>query len=132
MADLNKDDEPTPGESPVAPAPAPAPAASAAYAPPGASAPVPGRTLGIVALIVAFFVQLLGLILGIVALTQSKRAGAKNTPAVWAIIVSIVLGLLGIVIAIVVFSQTAAFLAQCQGLEPGVYDLDNGGTITCS
>lgn len=55
---------------------------------PPAAAPVPGKTLGIVALILAFFVQIVGLILGIVALVQSRRAGVKNTPAVWAIVLS--------------------------------------------
>jgi hypothetical protein len=66
------------------PAPAPAPA-------------VPGKTLGIVALIVAFFFSVVGLILGIVARNQSKAAGVENTPAKIAIILGIVFTVLSII-----------------------------------
>jgi hypothetical protein len=45
---------------------------------------VPGKTLGIVGLVLAFVMPLLGLILSIVAKVQSRGAGAKNTPATWA------------------------------------------------
>lgn len=81
----------------------------APQAPAGASAPVPGKTLGIVALILAFFFQLLGLILGIVALNQSKGSGYSNAPAKWAIWLSIIFMVLGVVIMIIVFS-TASFV----------------------
>ncbi|WP_203582228.1 DUF4190 domain-containing protein [Microbacterium hibisci] len=81
------------------------PAASPAYgsAPPPAygapaDAPVPGKTLGIVAFVLSFFVQLVALILGIVALVQSRKAGAKNGWAVAAIIISSVLMILGIIL----------------------------------
>ncbi|AZS43342.1 DUF4190 domain-containing protein [Microbacterium oleivorans] len=65
-----------------------------------AAGPKPGRTMGIVALILAIipFTQLIGLILGIVALVQSRKAGAKNGLALAAIIVSIVLMIVGIII----------------------------------
>lgn len=105
------------------PAPQPAPGGAAA-------APVPGKTLGIVALIVAFFFQLIGLILGIVALVQSRKAGVKNTPAVWAIIVSVVLMVIGLIIAIIVFTSLGAALNVCGDLGPGVHEV-NGVTITC-
>ena len=67
---------------------------------------VPGRTLGIVALICSFFFQILGLTLGIIALNQSKNAGYPNGPAKAAIIVSIglmVLGLIAVILAFVFF-----------------------------
>lgn len=76
--------------APTAPAGPPAPDANAyqqpayaqapAYAP-GAPAPgaaVPGKTLGIVAFVLSFFVQLIALILGIVALVQSKKAWSQQ------------------------------------------------------
>jgi hypothetical protein len=65
------------------PAPAPAPAA----------APVPGKVLGIVGLIAAIVwpFQLLGLILSLIARSQSKAAGVPNTPAKAGIIISIIL-----------------------------------------
>ena len=105
------------------PAPAPAPAPQ-----PVASAASDGKTLGIVALVVAFFFQLLGLILAIVAKVQSNRAGVKNTPATVAIIVSIVLMVLGIIIAVAI---VVPLLTQCATYGPGVHTLDNGLTLTC-
>jgi len=63
-----------------------------------ASAPVvPGKTLGIVALIVTFFFSVVGLILGIVARNQSKAAGVENTPAKVAIILGIIFTVLSVI-----------------------------------
>jgi hypothetical protein len=97
---------------------------------------VPGKTLGIVALIVAIFFNIIGLILGIVALNQSKKAGAKNGPAVAAIIVGAVFAVIGAIILIAIIVTSAALVGGavselCAGLEPGVYDLTDGTTITC-
>lgn len=110
-----------------------APAYSApAYPTEGYGAPqaaVPGKTMGIVALILAIVpigLQLVGLILGIVALVQSKKAGHKNGMALAAIIVSSVLIVLGIIATIVIISIVAAttndLASQVQAC------LDNGGT----
>jgi hypothetical protein len=66
--------------------PAPAPAAAAPV--------VPGKTLGIVALVLAFLAPLIGAILGFVAKAQSKPAGYKNTPATVAIVLGIIFTLL--------------------------------------
>jgi hypothetical protein len=109
--------------------------ASAPPAPYGAPAAptIPGKTLGIVAFILSFFVQLVALILGIVALVQSKKAGHKNGWAVAAIIISAVLMVLGIIIAIVVLTTVFGSLAAaCADLGPGVWELEGGGTITCN
>lgn len=103
-------------------APAPVPSAPAAS---------DGKTLGIIALIVAFFFSLIGIILGFVAKGQSKRAGVKNTPATVAIVLGF-LFLIGTIIAIVVgVAGGAALINACAGLEPGTYTLDNGATLTC-
>jgi len=66
------------------------------YAPPGpymqpamvvVQPDIPGKTLGIVSLILPFVgFGLVALILGIVALNQSKQVGYKNTPAIWGIV----------------------------------------------
>ena len=129
MTDANAPADHTP-PPPTYPSAPPAPAGAA----PGA--PIPGKTLGIVALIVAFFANIIGLILGIVALVQSRKAGHKNTPAVWAIIVGSVLFVLSIIIGIIIVSVFAAgaaeLLRQCADLGPGTWTLDNGVTITCS
>lgn len=59
----------------------------------GAAAPVaedPGKTLGIVGLVLAFLAPLIGLILSIIARNQSRNAGFENKLAKAGIIVSIV------------------------------------------
>ncbi|MDF2579309.1 MAG: hypothetical protein K0S49_888 [Microbacterium sp.] len=83
----------------------PTSSADASYQNP--NAPVPGKTLGIVAFVLALVpvgLQLVGLILGIVALVQSKKAGRKNGLALAAIIISAVLMVIGVVVAIVLFT----------------------------
>lgn len=65
----------------------------------------PGKTLGIVGLIVAIFANLIGLIISAIALSQSKKAGYKNTPALAGVIVGSVLfglTLIWIIVAVVV------------------------------
>ncbi|OJU43390.1 MAG: hypothetical protein BGN98_10895 [Microbacterium sp. 69-7] len=132
---------PPPAAPPVAP---PAyqqpgyPAAPAYNGGPAATGTVPGRTLGIVALVLAIVpvgLQPIGLILGIVALVQSKKAGVKNGMAVAAIIVSSVLIVIGIIIGsvvAVVFANAAGDLIQfCANNPSGVYEL-NGQMITCN
>jgi hypothetical protein len=69
---------------------------------------VPGKTLGIVGLIVDFFIPVLGLILSIVAKVQSNRVGAKNTPATVGIVLGIVFIVVYVIIVIVVVALTAA------------------------
>lgn len=51
----------------------------------------PGKTLGIVGLVLAFFFNVIGLILSIIAFNQSKTAGYKNTPATIGIIVGAII-----------------------------------------
>uniref|UniRef100_UPI000363404D DUF4190 domain-containing protein n=1 Tax=Microbacterium yannicii TaxID=671622 RepID=UPI000363404D len=96
------------------------------------AAPVPGKTLGIVAFVVAFFASLIGVILGIVALVQSKKAGHKNGWAVAAIIVGSVLFVITIIVIISLIALGAAAIAGlCEGLPPGVYETTTGAEITC-
>ena len=61
----------------------------------------PGKTLGIVAVVLAFVFTLLGLILGIVAGNQSKAAGYKNTPAKVAVILSVIFIAIGLLVGII-------------------------------
>lgn len=108
----NPNQPPAYGENPPPPYSPPSYPQSAppAYGAPvyqaGTGAPVPGRTLGIVAFVLSFFAQLFGLILGIVAFVQSRKAGQKNGFALAAIIISSVLLVVGIVIAIVFFTYS--------------------------
>lgn len=50
----------------------------------------PGKTLGIVGFILSFFVTVVGLILSIIGLVKSKKAGHKNPFALAGIIIGIV------------------------------------------
>jgi len=108
-----------PASAPVPPAPAAAPASD-------------GKTLGIVALVVSFFASVIGIILGFVARSQSKKAGVKNTPATVAIVLGFVFLVAGIIIAIAITTLgVAGVAALCDGMEPGVYQTTDGTTITC-
>ncbi|ARJ06469.1 hypothetical protein GCM10010988_17240 [Cnuibacter physcomitrellae] len=102
-------------------------------APPGTD--FPGKTLGIVGLILAILIPLVGLILSIVARVQSKKAGYKNTLATAGIIVGAVLIalyiILWIVIAIAAASAIGGAVEMCQQLGPGTWEI-NGVTYTCS
>lgn len=142
MSDPNTPDGSQPN-TPPSPAPAPtgsaypsAPAPGAygsAPPPPGQpSASVPGKTLGIVAFVLSFFVQLVALILGIVAMVQSRKAGVKNGWALAAIIISAVLLVVGVIVLVAVFGFAAAGLVEmCSELGPGTHVLEGGGTVTC-
>jgi len=68
---------------------------------PAAGVDYPGKTLGIVGLILAIFFNLIGLIISAVALSQSKAAGYKNTPAKAGVIVGAVLLGIGIIVGII-------------------------------
>ncbi len=124
--------EPAP---PTYAAPAYAPPPAPAYAALGPNAPVPGKTLGIVALIVAIFFNVIGLILGIVALVQSRKAGVKNGPAVAAIIVGAVLFVLGVIIAIIAIAAITAGASEiarlCAEYGSGVHQI-NGVNVNLS
>ncbi len=97
----------------------------------GQPAEDPGRTLGIVGLVLSFFTAIIGLIISIVALRKSKKAGFKNTPALIGIIVGILSTVVAIIIAAVSIIAVTAVLSQCAQLGPGVHEV-NGTTFTCS
>jgi hypothetical protein len=60
----------------------------------------PGQTLGVVALVLSFFLQIPALIMGIIAWNWSNRAGVSNTPAKVSVFVSIGLIVLGLLVVI--------------------------------
>jgi hypothetical protein len=108
------------------PAPAPTPAT------PAPVAAAPGKTLGIVGLILAFIgpLSLIGLILSLIARSQSKKAGVKNTPATVGIVIGLIVLVITIIVWVVAGISAAALLSQCADLGPGVHDV-NGVTVTC-
>lgn len=109
--------------------------APAAPTPAPAGTDFPGKTLGIVGLILAFFFNLIGIIVSAIALSQSKKAGYKNGPAKAGIIVGIILLILWIIVGIIFAVAGATLfggLAQvCAELGEGVWEV-NGVTYTCS
>lgn len=100
----------------------------------GAPAVDPGKTMGIIAIILPFVgFSLVGLVLGIIAKSKSKKAGYKNTLALVAIIISIV-AIIGSIIAIIVgvtwfVNLTNEIVEACQnGAESVTID---GSLIPC-
>ncbi len=90
--------------------PSPAPAAPAGA--PAPSGDYPGKTLGIVGLILVFFTGLIGLIVSAIALNQSKKAGFKNTPAKVGVILGIIFVALGVLFTILWFAIFAAAIGS--------------------
>ncbi len=110
-------------------------APQAPYGAPVPGAPVPGKTLGIVAFILSFFMQVVALILGIIALVQSRKAGVKNGFALAAIIVSSVLLVVGIIVGIILiasFSNLAnEIVTECSPGGSGIVHVW-GQPVPCS
>ena len=78
------------------------------------AATVPGKTLGIVSLVLSIVVaplSIIWLITGIVAVNQSKKAGASNVPGVIAIVLSalgIIAGVIWLIDALSLVASTVA------------------------
>ena len=93
-----------------------------------------GKTLGIVGVVLAIVLPLVGLIVSIIARSQSKRAGVPNGPATAGIVISIILMVLGLIAGIALgLGGVALFggIAQvCAEYGPGVWEID-GVTYTC-
>ena len=87
-----------------------------------------GRGLGITALILAILLNIVGLILGIIALLISRRAGARNG---WAIAAIIVGAITFVLLGAATLVGLSAINSQCGDLGPGVHQW-NGLTLTCS
>lgn len=90
----------------------------------------PGKTMGIVGLILAILIPLIGLILSFVANSQSKKAGYKNGPAKAGIIIGIILVVLGLIVTVAFGGLFASLFGVCAELGPGVHTTGTG-TITC-
>jgi heme/copper-type cytochrome/quinol oxidase subunit 1 len=81
--------------------PPPPPDAGNPYGAPqygGPPAQDPGRTMGIVGLVLAIFCSLIGMIVSIIAYNKSKAAGFKNNIALAGIIVGAALFVLSLIV----------------------------------
>ncbi|WP_161605971.1 DUF4190 domain-containing protein [Microlunatus speluncae] len=86
----------------------------------------PGKILGIVGLILAFFCAVVGLVISIIAFVKSRGAGVTNIPAIIGMIIG-VLVTIGWIIGGVAIGNVAA---KCAELGPGVHQ-QGGTTYTC-
>ncbi|MFT4165491.1 MAG: hypothetical protein QM650_09645 [Microlunatus sp.] len=83
--------------------PPPAPPGGNPYGAPAGPPPVdPGRTMGIVGLVLAVFCSLVGVIVSIIAFNKSKAAGFKNNIALAGIIVGAVFIVINIIYSVAV------------------------------
>ena len=152
---------PAPPVAPEVVSPAPAPAfsvASASASPPAPPAPPatydeqvatasrvahsgdrnpgrnPGKTLGIIGLVLAIPLSLVGLIFSILGLRKSKKAGSGNAIAWTGIVLSTLVILVSIAAGVFAFTvlQPQIALAQaCADAGPGEYTDQNGNPVTC-
>ncbi len=100
----------------------------------GAPASDPGKTMGIIALVLPFVgFSLVGLVLGIIAKIKSKKAGFKNTPALIAIIIGSVItigSIIAIIVAILYFADIANQVSEACGNGAETVTI-NGQVISC-
>lgn len=79
---------------------------------------VPGKTLGIVGLVLSFIMSLVGLVLSIIAVVQSKKAGVKNIPG----IIGIIIGALGTIGGLIVVGLLIAAIGMGAGEFGNIMD----------
>ena len=121
----------------AAPAPEAATAETAEPVPtppePQPSAPIPGRTLGIVGFALSFFafVNLVALVLSIVALVTSKRAGHRNGFAVAGVVIAGVGVALTLLILAMIVPTLVDAAQTCARLGDGVHEIGSS-TYTCT
>jgi hypothetical protein len=113
-----------------APQASPVPGGAPGYAAPGQD---PGKTMGIVGLVLSFLgcLSIAGLIVSIIAYNKSKKAGYKNGIALAGIIVGAVVLVISIIVAIVIGTASFALIEKCEELGPGTH-FEDGVTYTCS
>jgi len=91
----------------------------------------PGRTLGIVGLVLAIIANWIGLVVSIVAFRKSKSAGFNNGIAKAGIIVGCITTALVLVGGIVGAVAGVHMASTCADLGPGIHQV-GGTTYTCS
>lgn len=93
----------------------------------------PGRTLAIAGLILAVFLNVIGLVVSIVARRKSKNAGFENGLATAGIIVGSIttMGAIISIVAIIGFAgATAQVYQQCKG-HPNQPVIVKGQSVSC-
>ncbi|WP_454042958.1 DUF4190 domain-containing protein [Cellulosimicrobium sp. Marseille-Q8652] len=102
---------------------------------PGYSAPAqnPGKTLGIVGFILSFLgcLSIVGIILSIVALNKSKKAGYGNGLAIAGIIVGILVLIGTVIFGWVTYQGIQIVNDACSGVPTGETVVYEGVNVTC-
>ncbi|MDB5161684.1 MAG: hypothetical protein JWM52_192 [Candidatus Saccharibacteria bacterium] len=123
--------EPTP-EVPVTPPTSETPVTPVVSTPVGPTAVNPGKTLGIVSLILSIIgVGVVGIILGAIGLNKSKKAGLGNGLALAGIIVGAISTVLGILFFSLILIGASSIVKTCNDLGPGTHTTTSGTVITC-
>ncbi|MGO1971368.1 MAG: hypothetical protein ACTH2Q_00265 [Propionibacteriaceae bacterium] len=90
----------------------------------------PGKTLGIVGLVLAIIATWIGLIVSVVAFKKSKKAGFSNGVAKAGIVVGIITTIGGLIVGGIMAASIVATVQKCGELGPGVHQ-EGGVTYTC-
>lgn len=89
-----------------------------------------GRVMGIVGIICAFVLPVVGLILGIVSVVQARKGGGSKGLGIAAIIIGAVTTIIATVIVVAAATAIGTITAACAELGPGTHFV-NGVTYTC-
>lgn len=119
-----------PNEQPPAPQPEQVPTQAPAPAP--VQAENPGKGLGIASLVTSLVgLGLVGVILGIIGLVKSKKAGMGNGFALAGLIIGVI-NVIGVLIfSIVIGAGILEIAQQCLDSTTGTVVLDNGQVVNC-
>lgn len=99
---------------------------------PAPAAHYPGKTLGIVGLILAFVISLPAIVVSAVALNESRLAGYRNSYALAGLIVSILFTVLKIVGVVVGLAILFTVLRSCGDWTTGMHVVQNGFSWRCT
>ena len=91
----------------------------------------PGHGLGIASLITSFFIGIVGIILGIIGLNKSKKAGHKNGLALAGIIVGSIQTVFAVIGIVIIVMSINWLMGKCNELGNGTHIVD-GVTYTCN
>ena len=97
---------------------------------PGVVQEDPGKTLGLVGLILSIVANVIGLIISIVAFRKSKAAGFNNGMAKAGIVIGAILTAISLIATVVLIVVAANLGATCADLGPGIHQVGNT-TVTC-
>lgn len=91
----------------------------------------PGRTTGVVAIVVGFFVGIVGVFIGIASLQKSRRVGLAGALGTAGIVVSILNIVVGGAVGISWVRYEVSLTQQCSLVGPGQYLTQSGDQVTC-